>query len=195
MGNYYLLEIGTEELPSKAINVAREYFKENLNKLFERFFEYDTPENIEIYATPRRLAFILKNLKEKEPDEEKIITGPPLKVAIDDEGKYTKAALAFAKKNNLDISQLEVVETERGKYIGAKIVKEGKRLEDYIKEVIPEFISKIPFPKTMRWNDTGYRFSRPIRWIVSLLNDKVVPFEILRLQELRLTDIHISIDL
>ncbi len=190
MGNYYLLEIGTEELPPKAINVARKYFEENLNKIFEKFFEYDTPENIEIFATPRRLAFILKNLKEKEPDEEKILTGPPLKVAIDENGKYTKAALAFAKKNNLDISQLEVIETDRGKYIGAKVIKEGKKLEDYIKEVIPEFISKIPFPKTMRWNETGYRFSRPIRWILSLLNDKVIPLEIAGVKADRHTHLH-----
>ena len=189
MGNY-LLEIGTEELPSKAINTARKYFDENLYKLFEKFFYIESDENVEIFSTPRRLAFLIKNLKEKEEDKEKVLIGPPLKVAIDEEGKYTKASLAFAKKNNIDIDQLEVIENERGKYIGAKVKLEGKKLEDYIKEVIPEFISKIPFPKSMRWNETNYRFSRPIRWIVSLYNNKVIPIEIASVKADRYTYLH-----
>ena len=189
MGNY-LLEIGTEELPSKAINTARKYFEENLYKLFEKFFYVESEENIEIFSTPRRLAFLIKNLKEKEEDKEKVLIGPPLKVAIDKEGKYTKASLAFAKKNNIDIDQLEVIENEKGKYIGAKVKIEGKKLEDYIKEVIPEFISKIPFPKSMKWNETNYRFSRPIRWIVSLYEDKVIPLEIASVKADRYTHLH-----
>ena len=189
MGNY-LLEIGTEELPSKAINTARKYFNENLYKLFEKFFYIDSEDNIEIFSTPRRLAFLVKNLKEKEEDKEKVLIGPPLKVAVDSEGKYTKAALAFAKKNNIDIDKLEVIENERGKYIGAKVKIEGKKLEEYIKEVIPEFISKIPFPKSMRWNESNYRFSRPIRWIVSLLDDKVIPIKIASVEASRYTHLH-----
>jgi len=186
----YLLEIGTEELPPSAVNIGRKYFEENLTKIFEKFFYIDSPENIEIFATPRRLAFLVKNLKEKEDDEEKIILGPPLKVAVDSEGKYTKPALAFAKKNNIDIDKLEVIENEKGKYIGAKIKVEGKKIEDYIKEVIPNFISKIPFPKSMRWDETNYRFSRPIRWIVSLLDNKVIPLEIASLKGDRYTYLH-----
>ena len=189
MGNY-LLEIGTEELPPKAINIGRKYFNENLYNLFEKFFYIDSEENIEIFSTPRRLAFIVKNLKEKEEDKEKILIGPPLKVAVDNEGKYTKAALAFAKKNNIDIDTLEIIENEKGKYIGAKVKIEGKKLEDYIKEVIPQFISKIPFPKTMRWNESNYRFSRPIRWIVSLLDDKVIPIEIASVKADKFTHLH-----
>ncbi|RUM60576.1 MAG: glycine--tRNA ligase subunit beta [Persephonella sp.] len=186
----YLLEIGTEELPPSAVNIGRKYFEENLTKIFEKFFYIDSPENIEIFATPRRLAFLVKNLKEKEEDEEKIILGPPLKVAVDSEGKYTKPALAFAKKNNIDIDKLEVIENERGKYIGAKIKVEGKKIEDYIKEVIPNFISKIPFPKSMRWNESNYRFSRPIRWIVSLLDNRVISLEIASLKGDRYTYLH-----
>ena len=190
VGKNYLLEIGTEELPPKAIENAILYFKETLPDKFKSFFVIDSPDNIEIFATPRRLAFLLKNLSEKEPDQEKIILGPPAKVAIDEEGKFTKAALAFAKKNNLDIDQLEVIENEKGKYLGAKVKIEGKKLEEFLEEEVPNLIKNIPFPKTMKWNSTGFRFSRPIRWIVSLLDNKVIPIEIAGVKANRYTHLH-----
>ncbi|WP_457643737.1 glycine--tRNA ligase subunit beta [Persephonella sp.] len=186
----YLLEIGTEELPPKAVNVAIDFFRKNIPQLFENYFGYDTPENIEVFGSPRRIGFLLKNLKEKEPDTEKTVIGPPLKVAVDSEGRYTKAALAFASKNNIPVENLEVIENEKGKYIAAKIVIEGKDIRQFIKDSLPELIGKIPFPKTMRWNSTGYRFSRPIRWIVSLLDDEVVPFEIAGVKADRYTHLH-----
>ncbi|WP_457623930.1 glycine--tRNA ligase subunit beta [Persephonella sp.] len=186
----YLLEIGTEELPPKAVNVAIDFFRKNIPQLFENYFGYDTPENIEVFGSPRRIGFLLKNLKEKEPDTEKTVIGPPLKVAVDNEGRYTKAALAFASKNNIPVENLEVIENEKGKYIAAKIVIEGKDIRQFIKDSLPELIGKIPFPKTMRWNSTGYRFSRPIRWIVSLLDDEVVPFEIAGVKADRYTHLH-----
>ncbi|WP_457639671.1 glycine--tRNA ligase subunit beta [Persephonella sp.] len=186
----YLLEIGTEELPPKAVNTARGYFKQKVPQLFKNFFEYSTPENLEIIASPRRIGFILKNLKEKEPDTEKVIIGPPVKVAVDSEGKFTKAALAFASKNNIPLEDLQVIENEKGKYIGAKVVIEGKKLEDFIQQTMPELISQIPFPKTMRWNASGFRFSRPIRWVVSLLDSSVVEFEIAGIKADRYTHLH-----
>ncbi|NPA53616.1 MAG: glycine--tRNA ligase subunit beta [Aquificae bacterium] len=190
IGKTYLLEIGTEELPPKAIDSALKFFDETLEKKFKNFFLIDSPENIQIYATPRRLAFILKNLSEKEPDQEKIILGPPAKVAIDENGKYTKAALAFASKNNIDIDQLQIIENEKGKYIGAIVKIEGKKLEEFLEKEIPSLIKEIPFPKTMKWNETGFRFSRPIRWIVSLLDNKVIPFEIAGVKADRYTHLH-----
>ncbi len=190
IGKKYLLEIGTEELPPSAIDSARKYFEENLKNFFEKFFLVDTPENIKVYATPRRLAFLLENLAEKEPDEEKIILGPPAKVGIDENGKFTKAALAFANKNRIDIDQLQIIENERGKYIGAVVKIEGKKLEEHIQETIPQIIKQIPFPKTMKWNETEFRFSRPIRWIVSLLDNAVIPIEIAGLKADRYTYLH-----
>ncbi|SNZ04092.1 glycyl-tRNA synthetase beta chain [Persephonella hydrogeniphila] len=186
----YLLEIGTEELPPKAVDTAIRFFEENIYKIFNDFFEYDTPENIEIFGTPRRIGFLLKNLKEKQPDSEKLLIGPPAKVGIDNEGKYTKAALSFASKNNIPVEELQIIENEKGRYIGAKILIEGRKLSQHIKEEIPEIIQKIPFPKTMRWNSTGFRFSRPIRWIVSLLDEEVIPFEIAGVKAGRYTHLH-----
>ncbi len=186
----YLLEIGTEELPPKAVNIAISFFKEKLPEIFGNFFAYQTPENIEFFGTPRRIGFLLKNLNEKEPDTTKIIIGPPAKVGIDNEGKYTKAAIAFASKNNIPIEDLQIIENEKGKYIGAKITVEGRSIKHFIMENLPQLIREIPFPKTMRWNDTGYRFSRPIRWVVSLLDNEVVPFEIGGVKADRYTHLH-----
>ncbi|WP_456464059.1 glycine--tRNA ligase subunit beta [Persephonella sp.] len=186
----YLFEIGTEELPPKAINTAVSYFKDELPVLFKNFFAYQTPDNIEIFGTPRRIGFLLKNLNEKEPDTKKTVIGPPAKVGIDSEGKFTKAALAFASKNNIPVENLRIIENEKGKYIGAEITIEGKSVKHFITENIPQLIKKIPFPKTMRWNDTGYRFSRPIRWIVSLLDDEVAPVEIGGVNADRYTHLH-----
>ncbi|RMA96108.1 glycine--tRNA ligase subunit beta [Hydrogenothermus marinus] len=186
----YLLEIGTEELPPKAINIAREFLKEKLNEIFLNFFEYISPENIEEFATPRRLAFLIKNLKEKEDSEKQVLIGPPAKVAIDNEGKFTKAALAFASKNNIPIEDLKIIENEKGKYIGAEIIKEGKNIREVIKKEIPEIISKIPFPKTMKWDNSNFRFSRPVRWVVSLLEKEIVEFEIGNIKADRYTYLH-----
>ncbi len=188
--NKYLLEIGCEELPPKSVNIGQSYLENEFKENFKNFFLYDTPENIKIFATPRRLAVLLDNLKEKEDPKEELIIGPPYKVAVDNEGKFTKAAVGFAKKNNIPIENLQKIETEKGIYIGAIIKKEGKTLEEHIKQIVPQIISTIPFPKSMRWNNTDFRFSRPIRWILSLLNDKVVNIEIAGIKADRYTYLH-----
>jgi len=83
----YLIEIGTEELPPKAVNIARQFLKEQFHQLFFNFFEYISEENIKEYATPRRIAFLIKNLKLQEEAEKKLLIGPPAKVAVDENGK------------------------------------------------------------------------------------------------------------
>ncbi len=186
----YLLEIGTEELPPKAVNIARQYLKEKLHETFFDFFEFISEENIKEFATPRRIGFLIKNLKLQQEPKKKVIIGPPAKVAIDENGKYTKAALAFAAKNNIPIENLTVIENEKGRYIGAEIVEEGKKLEDTIKEEIPKLILSIPFPKTMRWDNSGIRFSRPIRWLVSLLDENVVDIKVGNVKADRYTHLH-----
>ncbi len=186
----YLLEIGTEELPPKAIEISLNYFSQKLPETFKNFFEYDTSENIEIFASPRRIGFLIKNLRDREPSQEKVIIGPPAKVAIDEDGNFTKAALAFASKNNISIEQLQVVENEKGRYIGAKVIIEGKSTEEFIREKIPSFILSIPFTKTMKWDNSGIRFPRPIRWIVSLLDKEVVEIKIGNLKADRYTYLH-----
>jgi len=186
----YLLEIGCEELPPSAVSIGEEFLKEIFKERFKDFFVYDTPENIKVFATPRRLGVSLKNLKEKEESKKETIIGPPYRIAVDEKGRFTKAAIGFANKNNIPIENLQKIETEKGVYIGAVIEREAKSIEKYIEETIPDIIRSIPFPKMMRWNGTGFRFSRPIRWIVSILDSEVLPLEIAGIKADRFTYLH-----
>jgi glycyl-tRNA synthetase beta chain len=186
----YLLEIGCEELPPKAILTYKEFLKEYAHQTFKDFFIYNSPENIKIYATPRRLAVLIKSLKEKQDNQKITLIGPPYKVAVDSEGKFTKAALSFAEKNNIPLEKLEKITTEKGEYLGATIEKEGESLESFIKHKIPLLFNQFPQLKSMKWNNSDYRFPRPIRWIVSLLDDKVIDFEVASVKADRFTHLH-----
>jgi glycyl-tRNA synthetase beta chain len=186
----YLLEIGCEELPPKAILTYKEFLKEYAHQTFKDFFIYESPENIKIYATPRRLAVLIKNLKEKQDNQKITLIGPPYKVAVDSEGRFTKAALSFAEKNSIPLEKLEKITTEKGEYLGATIEKEGESLESFIKHKIQQLFNQFPQLKSMKWNNSDYRFPRPIRWIISLLDDKVIEFEVASVKADRFTYLH-----
>lgn len=172
----YLIEIGVEELPAKYINNALEQFKNNAKKVFED--ERINFEEIKAYATPRRLTLIIFGLDEKQSDLKEKIKGPAKKIAFDDEDKPTKALLGFMRGQNIDISSIYIEEFKGEEYVFANILKEGKPIEEILKEEMPDTIKNINFPKSMKWGGKNLRFARPIRWMVSLLDDKVVPFEL-----------------
>ncbi|MCX7739254.1 MAG: glycine--tRNA ligase subunit beta [Hydrogenothermaceae bacterium] len=174
----YLLEIGCEELPPRASNILREHFYNFFTERFSSFFSFQTPDNVRVFSTPRRVAVYLKNLKEREEPKQILIVGPPYKLAIDQDGKFTKAAISFAQKNSIPLEKLQKIENEKGQYIGAYIEREGERLESFIKDAVLEVFENLPSLKSMRWNDTVFRFPRPIRWILSLLDSKVIELEI-----------------
>lgn len=186
----YLLEIGCEELPPKASDVLRNHFLKYFEERFKDFFIMESPDNIKVYSTPRRLGVYLKNIREKTPSQTQIIVGPPYKVSVDQEGKFTKAALLFAQKNDIPVEKLEKITKDKGEYIGAKVEKEGKSIKEYIKLTVPEVFDSLPSLKSMRWNDSGFLFPRPIRWIVSLLDDNVVEFEISGIKASNFTYLH-----
>lgn len=174
----YLLEIGCEELPPRASNILREHFYNFFTERFNSFFSFQTPDNVRLFSTPRRVAVYLKNLKEREEPKQTLILGPPYKLAIDQDGKFTKAAISFAQKNSIPLEKLQKIENEKGQYIGAYIEREGERLEGFIKNAVLEVFENLQSLKSMRWNETAFRFPRPIRWILSLLDSKVIEFEI-----------------
>ncbi len=186
----YLLEIGCEELPPKAILTYKDFLKDYIQENFKDFFLYDSPENIKVFATPRRLAVLVKNLRDKQPPKQQIIIGPPYKVAVDEEGKFTKAAISFAQKNNIPIENLQKIENEKGQYLGAIITQEGKDIKTHILESVQNLFKSFPQLKSMVWNSSGYRFPRPIRWIVSLLDEEVLTFTIANVKADRYTYLH-----
>ncbi len=169
----YLLEVGTEELPYKFIPQAISQLNSGiLNFLNENKVKF---EDIKVYGTPRRLAVLIYGLDEKTADEEKIVKGPIANIAFDENGKLTKAAEGFAKKNNVEPESLY---TENN-YVFAKIVVKGKDIKELLSENIPNVFSKLQGAHFMRWGYNDEKFSRPIKWIVSILDNEEVKIKII----------------
>ena len=173
--NNYLLEIGVEELPSRFVNMAIEQLYEKSKKLLNEN-EIDF-EDVKVYATPRRLSLIIEGLDEKQKDIQKEVKGPSVKIAYDDDKKPTKPLLGFMKSQNISEDDLVIKEVKGTDYVFANISSIGRKSSEILAEIMPSLIKDINFPKNMRWGGKNIRFARPIRWVVSLLNDKVVEFE------------------
>ncbi len=169
----YLLEVGTEELPYRFIPQAIE----QLHSGFESFLNSNKIgfEKVDVYATPRRLAVIVSGLVEKSGDETKIVKGPIAKIAYDENGNLTKAGEGFAKKNGVEPSDLYVEDN----YVHAKIVVKGKSIVELLQENIPVIFSKLQGAHFMRWGYNDQKFSRPIKWIVSILDREEVKIKII----------------
>ena len=169
----YLLEVGTEELPYKFIPSAIE----QLNKGFTTFLNDNKVKfsDIKVYATPRRLAVIVDGLGNKTEDEEKIVKGPIAKVAFDEAGNLTKAGEGFARKNNLSKEDLYIEDN----YVHAKIVIKGKPIAELLQENVPSIFMKLQGSHFMRWGYNDEKFSRPIKWIVSILDGNEVKIKII----------------
>lgn len=176
MTKKYLLEIGTEELPYKFISSALEQLKESFAKVLkENNIEF---KDITTYATPRRLTVIINGISGSQPDSVIEIKGPPTNIAFDSQGNLTNAALGFAKKQNINPEILTKKEIGGIEYLYASVKQEGKPTEEVLKNIIPELVLNLQGPRFMRWADLDIKFSRPIRWIVSLLDDKEVKIKI-----------------
>ncbi|HID64468.1 MAG TPA: glycine--tRNA ligase subunit beta, partial [Anaerolineae bacterium] len=170
-----LLEVGTEELPAGDLTSAIEQLKEQTLKLLdEARLKHG---EVRVKGTPRRLAVYVEGLAPKQQDREELVKGPPAKVAYDAEGKPTKAALGFARGQGIGVDDLEVREIDGGQYVVATKVEEGRLTTEVLAGLLPQLIASLRFNMTMRWNESGVAFSRPIRWLVALLGDMVIPFE------------------
>lgn len=169
----YLLEVGTEELPYKFIPQAIDQLKNNFtNFLNENKVKFT---DIKVYATPRRLAVIIDGLESQTADEEKIVKGPIKTVAFDENGNLTKAGEGFARKNNITKDDLYIEDN----YVHAKIVVKGKPISELLQENVPSIFMKLQGAHFMRWGYNDEKFSRPIKWIVSVLDRDEVKIKII----------------
>lgn len=169
----YLLEVGTEELPYRFIPQAIE----QLNNGFKNFLNDSKVKytDIKVYATPRRLAVIIDGLESQTADEEKIVKGPIKNVAFDENGNLTKAGEGFARKNNLTKDDLYIEDN----YVHAKIIIKGKSITELLQENVPSIFMKLQGSHFMRWGYNDEKFSRPIKWIVSILDKEEVKIKII----------------
>ncbi|WP_036728579.1 MULTISPECIES: glycine--tRNA ligase subunit beta [Peptoniphilus] len=173
--NRYLLEIGVEELPARFVNLAIAQMEDKAKKLLEENdLKYDS---VEVYATPRRLTLIINDVELYQKDLDLEVKGPAKKIAFDEEGNPTKPLLGFMKSQNIAPENIVIKEFKGEEYVYSNIHKKGDSFESIVSKNIAELIKSINFPKNMKWGGKNIKFARPIRWIVSLLNNKVVPFE------------------
>lgn len=184
----FVLEIGVEELPAADVDSALAQLREKIPAWLEELRLEHGP--LKVFATPRRLAVFIENLAPGQPDREELVKGPPAERAFDSAGNPTPAALGFAKKNGADVSQLQVREMEGGKYVTALVKSPGRPTPAVLAEALPKWIAGLSFVKTMRWlppsrraeKESGPAFSRPIRWLLALLGEQVIPFPYAGLQ-------------
>ena len=170
-----LLEVGTEEIPAGYIFPALVSLQENIKKrLTDARISHG---EIKVYGTPRRLAIRIEDVAEKQTSVVQEMIGPPAHVAYKD-GKPTVAAQKFAEKAGVLINRLRIEKTDKGEYVTAKVNDKGRASKVVLAELLPTAILQIYFPKRMRWADLDVEFARPIRWLVALFGEKVVPFTI-----------------
>ena len=168
----FLLEVGTEELPASFVGEALAQWRSRIApELTEQCL---TPEAVELYGTPRRLAVLVKGLPARQPDRNEEFKGPPAEKAFKN-GKPTKAAAGFARSRGVAVEDLEVRETPKGAFIFVQQKILGRPAADVLTELIPQWILELEGKRFMRWGDGDKRFPRPIRWLVSLLDDAVLP--------------------
>ena len=171
----FLLEIGTEELPANFVYEAIQQWQELIPITLKE--AYLTNDAVNVYATPRRLAVVIDALPTKQPDREEEIKGPPAKAAFKD-GKPTKAAEGFSKKQGVQLNDLQICTTEKGDFVFVNKKIQGKPTAAILTELIPKWIDKLEGKRFMRWADGELKFPRPIRWLVALLDDEILPINL-----------------
>jgi glycyl-tRNA synthetase beta chain len=183
-----LFEIGVEELPAsyvdKALMVLPDLFEKRLAQA--RL----THAGIRALGTPRRLTVFVYDLATQQPDLSEAVTGPPIRIAFDKEGKPTKAALAFAKKLGCEIDDLERVESPKGIYLAGIRQEAGRSTIDLLGAMLTEICGAIPFRKSMRWSDGETAFGRPVRWLVALYGSQVIDMSFAGVRSGRVTQGH-----
>lgn len=176
MNNELLFEIGTEEIPAGFLSKAVVDMEEIIRKsLTEKRIAFD---GIRCLATPRRLVLTIADLAQKQDDQTVEKMGPAKRAAFDESGQPTKAALGFARGQEVEVSELETITTDKGEYLGVRKTITGQPTAGLLPEILTSFMLSIPFRKSMRWGARSLRFARPVHWLVALYGGKVVPFKI-----------------
>jgi len=171
-----VLEIGTEEIPAQYMENALK----NLDQLAKKHLEVAriNYREIKVYGTPRRLILFIFHIKEKQEDIFQKIKGPAYSIAYNKDSQPQKPALKFAQGQGVNVEDLIVEDTKKGKYIFAPKSIIGKPTIDLLCQIFPKLIKGIQFPKSMRWGEKSLRFIRPIRWILALYGKEIIKFDI-----------------
>jgi glycyl-tRNA synthetase beta chain len=170
-----LLEIGTEEIPSGFIPKALNEMQNLLAKEFQA--QRIVYQEIKAVGTPRRLVLMGTGVAAAQEGRITETIGPARRIAFDEQGNPTKAALGFARGQGVPAEELQIVQTEKGEYVCARREEKGEETFQLLPSILPRLIASIPFPKSMRWMDLDNSFARPIHWLLALWDGKVIPFQ------------------
>lgn len=185
MARDLLLEIGVEEIPSAYLpGVIRDLKELAQRRLAEARLEI---QHLDVYATPRRIVLHVKELAEVQSDMQVENRGPKKEIAFDHDGQPTKACQGFARGQGVAVEDLQIREIGGIEYVYAVKNLQGQSTEQVLPEILVGLITAIPFPKSMRWGYFHTRFARPIRWVMALFGDQVIPFQIENLASDRIT--------
>ncbi|QNP42141.1 glycine--tRNA ligase subunit beta [Lysobacter terrestris] len=185
-----LIELGTEELPVKALpGLAQAFFDGVLDGLGKRGIAFDRGEAKPLYS-PRRIAVRLPGVASEQPEQASEVLGPYLNIALDANGEPTRALQGFAAKAGVEWTALDKTSDAKGERFVHRAVKPGAATADLLPEIINEAIAAMPIPKPMRWGDHDYGFARPMHWLVLLLGKDVVPGEVLGIRADRMSRGH-----
>jgi glycyl-tRNA synthetase beta chain len=184
----FLVEIGTEELPPKALRNLMNAFAGNLQKALDNArLEHAA---VSAYASPRRLAVIVASLGFAQADEELVVKGPPVSVAYDDAGKITPAGNAFAKKCGVEPEALDRLTNDKGEWLCFRSLERGQKTAELIPGLVASALEELPIPRRMRWGDGEAEFVRPVHWIVLLHGKKVIAGSVMGVPAGRMTRGH-----
>uniref|UniRef100_A0A7C3YRS7 Glycine--tRNA ligase beta subunit n=1 Tax=candidate division WOR-3 bacterium TaxID=2052148 RepID=A0A7C3YRS7_UNCW3 len=168
----FLLEIGTEEIPASYLHPATEFLVNSFKKvLADNKIPY---KEIKSFFTPRRIAILVKGIKERQEVWEEEVIGPAKKVALNEDGSLTPQGKGFLAANKA--KDFSIKETSKGEYLFIKKKRGGEKTVSILKRFLPSLIREIPFPKRMRWMKNGITFARPIRWLLSLFGERILRF-------------------
>ncbi len=181
----FLFELGTEELPPKALKTLMNALRDGVRQgLKAQDLDYET---LHAYASPRRLSVLVKDLAEQTPVKEVVTWGPPAKIAFDGDGNPTKAAEAFASKNDLPVSELTTENDGKADKLVARTKAGGQPVVELLGGIVNDALAKLPIAKRMRWGASRTEFVRPAHWLVMLYGDEIVDAEVLGLRANRCT--------
>ncbi|GEN94986.1 glycine--tRNA ligase subunit beta [Pediococcus ethanolidurans] len=176
MAHSYLLEIGLEEIPAHVVTPSIEQLKKRVTDfLNEERIEFTA---IKPFSTPRRLTILITGLADRQADEEQEVKGPAKKIALDKEGNWSKAAIGFTRGQGVTTDDITFKELKGTEYVYVTKKTVGQSVTDVLPK-IKNVVEKMTFPTMMKWATYSFKYIRPIRWIVSLLDDQVIPFSIL----------------
>jgi len=176
----FLVEVGTEELPPKALRALMDAFANSLGA--------DLAKNrlnhgeVRAFASPRRLAVLVNSLACKQEDREVTRKGPPVAIAFSDNGEATPAGLAFAKKCGVDVNDLGREKTDRGEWLSHTALESGKATKDLMVGIVERALSALPVPRRMRWGDSIAEFVRPVHWLILLHGKEIISGSVLGAQ-------------